>query len=116
SPIITKELVRTSGYAFVSEPFDTPVSVNGLFTARLRAILNKKDLDIATVLYEVLPNGDFFQLADAVTRASFARDMTRRKLLSPNMVETIPIERTMLVSRQLSKGSRLLLVLDVNKG
>src|SRR3569833_1247658 len=28
---------------FVSEPFDAPVSVNGLFSAKLRAMLNKKD-------------------------------------------------------------------------
>jgi len=116
TPILSSALNRTTGYLFVSEPFQTPLAVNGMFTARLRAILNKKDLDVAMVLYELTPAGEFFYLADTVTRASYAQDMTRRKLLSPQMIETISIERTVLVSRQLSAGSRLILLLDVNRG
>jgi hypothetical protein len=42
--------------------------------------------------------------------------MTTRHLLLPGGPATIPLKRTLFVSRQLSKGSRLLVVLDVNRG
>jgi predicted acyl esterase len=100
---------------FISEPFDAPVSVNGLFSAKMRAILNKKDMDVAMALYEVTPSGEFFHLSWTVQRASFARDMTKRQLLIPNQPQTIPLDNTVLVSRQLSKGSRLLVTLDINR-
>jgi len=41
--------------------------------------------------------------------------MTRRKLLTPGKMESIPFDRTRLVGRRLSKGSRLLVVVNVNK-
>jgi putative CocE/NonD family hydrolase len=100
---------------YVSEPFDAPVGVNGLFSARLRAILNKKDMDIAMALYEITPSGQFFHLSWTVQRASFAKDMTKRQLLVPTKPQTIPLDNTHLVSRQLSKGSRLLVALTITR-
>lgn len=100
---------------FVSEPFDAPATVGGLFSARLRAILNKKDMDIVMVLYEITPSGQFFHLSWTVQRASFAKDMTKRQLLVPNVPQTIPLDNTHLVSRKLSKGSRLLVALTINR-
>jgi putative CocE/NonD family hydrolase len=114
--IVTADLGLEQGLAFVSEPFDRPVSVNGLFSATLRLLVNRKDLDLAVVLYEVMPDGKYFHLSDTLQRASYARDMTRRTLLTPNRLETIKLDKTLLVSRQLSKGSRLLVVVDVNRG
>jgi putative CocE/NonD family hydrolase len=101
---------------FVSEPFGAPAAVSGLFSARLRAVVNKKDMDIAMVLYEITPSGDFFHLSWTVQRASFAKDMTKRELLVPNARQTIPLDNTHLVSRQLGKGSRLLVALTINRG
>lgn len=42
--------------------------------------------------------------------------MTERRLLEPGAVETIPIKRTYMTARRLEKGSRLVAVVDVNKG
>lgn len=42
--------------------------------------------------------------------------MSVRKLLTPGKVESIPFDRTRMVSRELSPGSRLLVTLNVNKG
>jgi uncharacterized protein len=114
--ILASTLDRSSGLYFVSEPLAAPVAVSGMFDAQLKLVANKRDLDIAMVLYEITPQGEFFHLAYTVQRASYAKDMTARHLLTPGRVETIPLERTLFVSRQLSKGSRLLVVLDVNKG
>ena len=100
---------------FVSEPFVAPVTLSGLFSARLHAVLNKKDMDIAMALYEITPSGEFFHLSWTVQRASFAKDMTKRELLVPNVRQIIPLDNTHLVSRQLSKGSRLLVALTINR-
>src|SRR5262245_19896278 len=94
--VVTGDLGLADGLAFVSEPFDRPVSVNGLFSATLRATINKKDLDLAVVLYEVMPDGKYFHLSYTVQRASYAADMTRRQLLTPGRVETIRLENTLL--------------------
>ena len=91
------------------------MAVSGLFSARLRAILNKKDMDIAMVLYEITPSGEFFHLSWTIQRASFAKDMSKRKLLVANVPQTIALDNTHLVSRKLSKGSRLLVALTINR-
>jgi putative CocE/NonD family hydrolase len=113
-PII-REVSRDNGLFFITKPFDKAISVNGSFTGELKAIINKKDMDIGVTLFEVMPDGRYFQLSYFLGRASYAKDMSVRKLLHPGQVETIPFERTRMVSRQLSKGSRLLVVLNINK-
>jgi uncharacterized protein len=113
--IVTDELPAAQGLVFATAPFDAPVSTNGLFSATLRFVSNKKDLDVALVLYQVMPDGKFFHLSYTVARASYAQDMSKRSLLTPHQLHTITFDKTLLVSRQLDKGSRLLLVLDVNR-
>jgi hypothetical protein len=43
------------------------------------------------------------------------KDATKRHLLTPNKKEKLPFEKTRLVSRQLRKGSRLVVVLNIDK-
>jgi hypothetical protein len=62
-----------------------------------------------------LPNDQLLHLSYFIGRASYARDMSVRKLLTPGKVESIPFDRTRMVSRRLSKGSRLLVTLNINK-
>jgi putative CocE/NonD family hydrolase len=114
SPII-REVDRENGLFFITKPFDKAIAVNGTFTGELKAIINKKDMDIGVSLFEVMPDGRYFQLSYYLGRASYAKDMSVRKLLHPGRVETIPFERTRMVSRQLSKGSRLMVVVNIDK-
>jgi hypothetical protein len=114
-PIVGKKLDLSNGFAFVSEPFDEPVEVSGTFLGEIRATINKKDMDVGVVLYEVLPDGELFHLSYFVGRASYASDMAVRRLLTPGKVESIPFHKTRMVSRRLGKGSRLLVTLNVNK-
>jgi putative CocE/NonD family hydrolase len=114
-PIVGKKPDLSNGFAFISDPFDEPVEISGLFSGEIKALINKKDMDIGLALYEVMPNGELFHLSYFTGRASYARDMSVRHLLTPGKVESIPFDRTRLVSRRLSKGSRLLLTLNVNK-
>lgn len=114
-PIIKKDLDRSNGLFFISKPFTRPIAVSGMFNGVLKAIINKKDMDVCVALYEVMPNGQYFELSYFLGRASYAADMSKRQLLHPGKIESIPFTRTRLVSRQLSKGSRLLIVLNTDK-
>jgi predicted acyl esterase len=113
-PIIRNQPGRT-GLHYISKPFDKPIVVNGAFYGRLRAVINKKDMNIGVTLYEVTPGGQYFELSYFLGCASYAKDPTRRQLLQPGREEEIPFTETRLVSRQLSKGSRLLVMLDIDK-
>ncbi len=72
-------------------------------------------MDVGVVLYQLTPEGRYFHLSYFLGRASYAKDMTNRQLLERGAVESIPIERALMTSRKLEKGSRLVVVLDVNK-
>jgi uncharacterized protein len=114
-PIIKDELDTSNGLFFMSAPFKQSCSIDGTFLGELKASINKKDMDIGITLYEVLPDGKFFHLSYYLGRASYAKDITSRQLLTPNTIETIPFDKTRMVSKQISKGSKLLVVLNINK-
>ena len=98
-PVLGKKPDLSNGFTFISEPFAEPVEVSGTFLGETRAIINKKDMDIGLVLYEVMPDGQLFHLSYFLGRASYAKDMSERKLLTPGKVEAITFDRTRLVSR-----------------
>lgn len=100
---------------YVSEPFDEPVSINGLVKGQLSVTIDKKDFDFSWALYEAMPDGRYFKLTWYLGRASYAADPTTRRLLTPGKPASLPFSQTSVVSRQLSKGSRLVLLLTVNK-
>ena len=54
-------------------------------------------------------------LNEVVQRASYAQDRSKRTLLQPWRVETINISNTFISSVQLPKGSRIVVVLGINK-
>lgn len=114
-PIVGRTPDFSTGYAFLSEPFDSPIEINGTFSGEIKAIINKKDMDIGVVLYQVMPDGELFHLSYFLGRASYARDMSARHLLTPGAIESIPFDRTRMTSRRIEKGSRLLVMLNVNK-
>ncbi|RED23415.1 hypothetical protein BD847_2468 [Flavobacterium cutihirudinis] len=114
-PIIRKELDTTNGFVFISDPLKEPLLVNGSFLGEIKLSSNKKDLDVGVTLYEVMPDGSYFHLAYFIGRASYAKDITKRNLLKPNEIESFTFSNTHLVSKQLRKGSRLLITLNVNK-
>ena len=113
--ILMDSLDSSNGLVYTSQIFEKEFTINGSFMGNLRATTNKKDMDISLVLYEVLPDGSYFSLSRYIGRASYAKDNTKRQLLHPNKKESIPFQNTRFVSKKISKGSRLLIVLNVNK-
>jgi len=112
-PIVDHKPDLTSGFAYVTQPFARTMDVSG-FDGQIDAIINKRDMDIGLVLYEMTPDGKLMELSNFLGRASYARDMSRRELLTPGKVAHIPFDRAFLFSKRIAEGSRLLLSLDVN--
>lgn len=101
---------------FESEAFDVPFEYNGSFGGKLKASINKKDMDITINIYEKLSNGKYLKLMhEYFSRASYAKDKTKRKLLRPHAIETIPISNTFFTSRKIGKGSKLIVILGIRK-
>lgn len=112
---IADDVDGPSRIVFVSEPFDGGVSVEGMVSGRLDVVIDRKDFDFTWALYEAMPDGKYFNLSYYLGRASYAGDMTKRKLLTPGKPASLPFARTPIVARRLSKGSRLIFVVTVNK-
>ena len=113
--IVSNQIDTSNGFIFVSAPLPAEMLVNGSFSGEVRAIINKRDFDFGVTLYELRPDGRYFHLSYVVGRASYARDPTQRRLLTPGRVENIPLPTSKLVSKKVSKGSRLVVYLNVNK-
>jgi hypothetical protein len=74
------------------------------------------DVDLRVSAYELLSSGDYVQLFEPyVFRASYAQDRVHRHLLRAGERQTITFKMERLTSRKLQAGSRLVLVLGVNK-
>jgi uncharacterized protein len=114
-PIIKDQINIPNGLAFITEPFSQPMELSGRISGELKVKINKKDMDVGIVVYEVMADGKYFQLVYFLGRASYAKDMNKRQLLTPGKLESIPFERTRMTSRLLEKGSRLLVLVNVNK-
>jgi hypothetical protein len=112
---LSGRLDAAGAVSFISEPIAKPLSVNGQISGEIRTMINKRDMDFSVAVYEVMPDGRFFNLAYYLGRASYAWDMSHRRLLEPGKIETIRFSRTGIVSRQLRRGSRLLVLFTVNK-
>ena len=113
--IVDRTLHTNNEIVFVSDPMPRPVEVSGLFSGQLDFVTNKKDVDINVALYELMPDGRYFQLSYYMVRASYARDRSRRQLLTPGQLQHLTFTSGRLTSRQFQAGSRLVVVLSVIK-
>lgn len=103
--------------AFVSEPLQGPEELGGLFSGSLDFRANKMDMDLSITLYELLPNGDYLELFDPAYefRASYVHDHMNRRLLHAGERQRLAFRSDRLTSRRLEPGTRLLVVLGINK-
>ncbi len=113
--IIFDTLDASNGLVFNTEPFKKEFNINGSFTGNLWATINKKDMDVSLALYELMPDGRYFFLTRYAGRASYSKDNSKRQLLQPNKKENIPFDNTRFVSKKINKGSRLVILLNINK-
>lgn len=114
NPLIYDSL-NTNGLVFASDPLTQPLTISGAFSGVLKTVINKTDMDYHVLLFEQMPNGKYFFLSYFMGRASYATSAENRRLLKPGRIESIPFTNSYITSRQLSKGSRIIIVLNINK-
>lgn len=110
-------LAVQNALVFESAPFSTATELDGALSGQLDFAPNKMDLDITISLYEKQANGDYIALFDPVYafRASYALDRVHRHLLKAGERQVLPFRVERLTSRRLQAGSRLVMLLGVNK-
>jgi putative CocE/NonD family hydrolase len=115
--LISTSLATHNDVMFMSEPLSKPTELNGLFSGRLDFTVNKMDMDLNIILYERLAGGDYIRLFSPAYefRASYARDRVHRHLLKAGERQELTFTSERMTSRQLQQGSRLVMVLGVNK-
>jgi putative CocE/NonD family hydrolase len=114
---ISRSLAPRHGTIFISEPLAKTTEFNGLFSGRLDFTVNKMDVDLNITLYELLANGDYVRLFSPTYefRASYARDRSHRHILKAGERQELTFKSERMTSRQLKPGSRLVMVLSINK-
>lgn len=116
SDIATRSLTVQDAVTFTSDPLSKAVELQGAWSGQLDLTLNKMDVDLRVAGYELLPSGDFVELFEPyVFRASYARDRVHRHLLRAGERQTLAFKLERLTSRKVQAGSRLVLVIGVNK-
>lgn len=115
--IVSRALQLRNAVVFVSEPLKHSQEFSGLFAGKLDFTVNRQDLDLTIAMYELLPNGDYVQLYDPVYefRASYVHDRVNRQLLRAGERQQLTFKSDRLTSRKLEVGSRVVVVLGVNK-
>lgn len=114
-PLIHPQLPKSKGLAFVTEPFSAAMQLAGSITGHFSIEINKRDVDIGYNFYAISPEGEVTFLNHYRSRASYADDMAVRKLLTPGKKTHLPIVNGRMTAKLLPLGSRLAIVLDVNK-
>jgi putative CocE/NonD family hydrolase len=100
---------------FISQPLEKEVVMAGGLAGEIRLLINKKDIDLSIALFEQQPDGKYFLLSNSWQRSSYVRSPEKRTLLRPGVEERIPIYNSFMTAKKLSKGSRLVLLVGMNK-
>ncbi len=114
--VVSRSLKPHNGEVFVSEPLAQATDIAGLLTAHFDFVVNKVDLDVHVALYEQLASGEYLRLADPYEfRASYAKDRSKRRLLSAGVRQQLQVTSERVTGRRLQAGSRVVLVLGTVK-
>jgi hypothetical protein len=113
--LIIDSLDSSNGIVFSTDTFAKEFIINGAFTGQVFIETNKRDLDISISFYEQSSDKNYFLLSRYVGRASYAKDNSQRKLLKPFQKEQITLNASHIVSKKINKGSRFVIVVNVNK-
>jgi predicted acyl esterase len=111
------DVIDTAGaLVFRGEPLHSATEVFGPLSGRLALVTNKRDFDFVVTPYELRADGQYFQLAPFMSRASHVQSLTDRRLLTPGKVERLDFaSRLRVTGRRLTKGSRVVVVIAVVK-
>ena len=115
--LVIGDIPPREGTLFVTEPFDEPVDLVGRLRGELDFTVNKYDVDLVVMLYELRSNGLYVKLLEPAYsfRASYARDRVHRRLLLAGVRQQLPFQSEPMVGRRLQAGSRLAMSIGINQ-
>jgi predicted acyl esterase len=115
--LVTRPLLVRNAIVYSSAPLPVAMDLAGEITGRIDLQTNRQDVDLTVTLYELTADDEYVKLFDPAIgfRASYATDRVQRHLLQPGRRQQIPFRSERLTSRRLAAGSRVVLVLGVNK-
>ena len=114
-PVIQQTLDKQNGIQIETSVFTQDMELTGAISGYFDIEINKKDVDIGFNYYEVTQAGEVFHLNNYRSRASYADDMSKRRLLTPNEKRRVPIVNARFTSKLIKKGSKIVLMLNVNQ-
>jgi uncharacterized protein len=100
-----------NGLIYHTKPFPEAVEVSGVPTFKAWMSMDVPDTDFEVTLYEILPNGSSVLLTQDRMRARYRESLFQEKLVKPGEVNLYEFESFYFVSRRISKGSRLRILL-----
>jgi hypothetical protein len=100
-----------AGLIYHTEPFAEPTEISGAVQLTLYMALDVPDTDFLVALYEVLPDGSSVALTGDLLRARYRNSLEKAELVQPGKIERYVFDGFSWFSRQISKGSRLRLVI-----
>jgi len=115
--LITRSLVTHNAVLYQSDPLPEATRISGLIRGRLDFEVNKMDMDLNIAMYELRSSGEYLRLYNPACelRLSYAADRVHRHLLKAGERQAVEFTAERMTSRQLEKGSRLVMVLRVSK-
>ncbi len=113
-PIQQNAFTLENGLALMSTPLLEEMEIAGTFSGELHIKINKQDVDLGLTLFEVTATGEYFHLSYWLGRASYANHPTTRRLLTQGQAETVAFSRSRMTGKKIAKGSRFLLLANVN--
>lgn len=114
--LITRTLSEPDTLSFESDPLPRTIELSGRLSGTLDIELNRQDVDLHVTAYEKLASGAYVQLFERYEfRASYAGNRIQRRLLRAGERQTLAFEVERLAGRRLAAGSRLVLLMGVNK-
>jgi hypothetical protein len=114
-PLEREKINLKDGLIFKSDKIERDLIINGSFLGDLEFTINKKDVDFSVILYQLTPKGNYFHLSYYIGRASYAKNREQRVLLNVNQTNIVHFENSKLISKKIQKGSRFVVVVNVNK-
>lgn len=113
--VIQDSIELQGGIRIETPVFEQDMELTGSVSGYFDLSINKRDVDIGFNYYEVTAEGEAFHLNNYRSRASYADNISERRLLIPNKKRRVPIVNARFTSKLIKKGSKIVLVLNVNK-
>ena len=101
-----------NGVVYHSGPFPEATEISGNVKFTVWMAMDVPDTDFSVTLYEILPDGTSVQLTSDALRARYRESLREAKFVTPGEITQYEFDGFTWFSRQVSKGSRLRLVLN----